>query len=122
ALDTVMAAIEALRGQVEAPPPTIEGILGLKGVLEQRDRLLSAEAEEELIKAILACTEQVLQDLALARRQEGSRIAAVLLERLDEIEALVQRAETHPARSRDVILAKLRQQVVELATDITIPE
>ena len=61
-------------------------------------------------------------DLVLARRHEGNQIAAILRDRLDEIEALVQRAESHPARSRDVILAKLRQQVADLSADIAIPE
>ena len=122
ALATVLSALDELRGQVPAAPPSLDGILGLKGVLEQRDRPMSAAAEETLISAILDAASQALVDLILARRQEGGQIAAVLLERLDEIEALVLRAEIHPARGRDVILARLRQQVAELADDITIPE
>src|SRR5690606_24651317 len=65
---------------------------------------------------------QALADLVAARRQEGSQIATVLLDRLDEIEILVQRAETHPSRSRDTILAKLRRQVADIAADIAMPE
>ncbi|MCR6673075.1 YicC/YloC family endoribonuclease [Devosia ginsengisoli] len=122
ALATVLSAIDELRGAVQAAPPSLDGILGLKGVLEQRDRPLSPDAEESLAAAILDATSRALADLVLARRQEGSQIAAVLLERLDEIEALVQRAEAHPARSRDIILAKLRQQVADIAADIAIPE
>jgi uncharacterized protein (TIGR00255 family) len=122
ALATVLAAIDELSGKVAAAPPSLDGILGLKGVLEQRDRPMSAAAEEALASAILEGAAQALVDLVLARRQEGAQIAGVLLDRLDEIEALVQRAESHPARSRDAILAKLRQQVAELADDITIPQ
>ena len=122
ALATVLAAIEELNGTVPAALPSLDGILGLKGVLEQRDRPMPAGAEEALATAILDGASQALVDLVLARRQEGGQIAAVLLERINEIEALVQRAEAHPARGRDVILAKLRQQVADLADDITIPE
>lgn len=122
ALATVLAAIEELSGRVPAAPPSLDGILGLKGVLEQRDRPLSPDAEEALASAILDGASQALVDLVLARRQEGSQIAAVLLDRLDEIEALVQRAEAHPARGRDVILARLRQQVADIAADIAMPE
>ncbi len=122
ALATVLAAIDELGGKVPAAPPSLDGILGLKGVLEQRDRPMSADAEEALASAILDGASQALVDLVLARRQEGNQIAAVLFERLDEIEALVQRAEAHPARSRDVILAKLRQQVADIAADIAMPE
>lgn len=121
ALATVLAAIDEIGGTIPAAPPTLDGILALKGVLEQRDRPMSAAAEETLATAILDGAAQALLDLVLARRQEGGQIAAVLLDRLDEIETLVQRAEAHPARGRDVILAKLRQQVADLADDITIP-
>lgn len=123
ALATVLAAIDDLRSAVPAAaPPSLDGILGLKGVLEQRDRPISSDAEDALSAAILDAAARALSDLVLARRQEGSQIAAVLLDRLDEIEALVQRAETHPARSRDTILAKLRQQVADIAADIAMPE
>lgn len=123
ALATVLSAIDDLRSAVPtASPPSLDGILGLKGVLEQRDRPISAEAGEALTSAILDAAERALADLVRARRQEGAQIAAVLLDRLDEIEALVQRAEAHPARSRDTILAKLRQQVADLAADVTLTE
>jgi uncharacterized protein (TIGR00255 family) len=122
ALATVLAAIDELSGRIPAAPPSLDGILGLKGVLEQRDRSMAADAEEALAAAILDGASQALVDLVLARRHEGSQIAAILRDRLDEIEVLVQRAESHPARSRDVILAKLRQQVTDLSADIAIPE
>ncbi|QQR37851.1 YicC family protein [Devosia oryziradicis] len=122
ALATVLAAIDELSGRIPAAPPSLDGILGLKGVLEQRDRPMSSDAEEALAAAILDGVSQALVDLVLARRHEGSQIAAILRERLDEIETLVQRAEAHPARSRETILAKLRQQVADLSADITIPE
>lgn len=122
ALATVLAAIDELGGTLAAAPPSLDGILGLKGVLEQRDRPMSTANEAALTAAILDSAAQALLDLVGARRQEGSQIAVVLLDRLDEIDALVQRAEAHPARSREAILAKLRQQVSDLAADITISE
>ena len=122
ALETVVAALQSLDGRIKAAPPTLDGILALKGVLEQRDRPMTAEAEESLAAAILDGVTQALVDLVLARRQEGAQIAAVLNERLDEIERLAQAAETHPARAREAILERLRQQVAELAADIAMPE
>ncbi|MBU1334287.1 MAG: YicC family protein [Alphaproteobacteria bacterium] len=122
ALATVLAALDDLKGKVEATAPSLDGILGLKGVLDQRDSPMSAQAEEALVAAILDAASQALVDLVLARRQEGNQIAAILLDRLDQIEALVTQAEQHPARSREVILARLREQVAAIADDITIPE
>src|SRR5690554_4955656 len=122
ALATVLTAMSELAGKVDAAPPSLDGILGLKGVLEQRDLPMTAAAEADLSAAILQGVSQALVDLALARRQEGGRIAAVLLQRLQEIEAQIAQAETHPARTREAILARLRQQVSALADDITLPE
>jgi uncharacterized protein (TIGR00255 family) len=123
ALSTVLEALAALAGKIDADRPRLDGILGLKGVLEQRDRPMSGEAEEALSAAILDAMALALDDLVAARRQEGGRIAAVLLERIAEIDALVARAEAHPSRSRDVILMRLRQQVAELTADLgSIPE
>lgn len=122
ALATVLAALSDLAGKINATSPSLDGILGLKGVLEQRDRPLAAEHEEALTVAILEGVAQALVDLVLARRQEGARIATVLSERIDEVEFLVARAEVHPSRSRDTILTKLRQQVQDLAGDISVTD
>jgi len=118
ALTTVLAALSQLSTMVDATKPSLDGILGLKGVLEQRDRPLSADGDENLAAALLDAVAVALGDLVVARRQEGERIAAVLLERIDEIGSLVARAEAHPSRKREVILARLRQQVAELAGEV----
>jgi uncharacterized protein (TIGR00255 family) len=113
ALATVLATIQTL-GDIDADRPSIDGILGLKGVLEQREAGLAPEAEEELQTAIYACADRALGDLAAARRDEGKALAAILLERIGEIAALTKAAELHPGRGRDAILEKLRRQVEEL--------
>lgn len=121
-LDTVLAALAEVRDRVDAERPRPEGILALKGVLEQRDHPLEPDEEERLSAAILECAEKALAQLGAARRQEGGHIASVLLGQLDTIETLVQLAEGHPARSREVILAALRQQVADLAADNGVAE
>jgi uncharacterized protein (TIGR00255 family) len=118
ALATVLAALSQLSTMVDATRPSLDGILALKGVLEQRDRPLSADGDETLAAALLDAVAVALGDLVVARRQEGERIAAVLLERIDEIGSLVARAEAHPSRKRDVILSRLRLQVAELAGEV----
>jgi uncharacterized protein (TIGR00255 family) len=70
ALATVLAAIRSL-GDIEAGKPTIDGILGLKGVLEQRETPLAPEAEEELQLAIHTCAERAIAGLVKAGREEG---------------------------------------------------
>lgn len=114
ALATVLEALKALAPQVNALEPSLDGILGLRGVLEQRDTPLGPEEEEALHAAILACVDHCVEGLVQSRHEEGQRLGAVLLERLNEIEALTAQAEQHPSRSREVIVDRLRQQVADL--------
>ena len=114
ALDAVLEGFRWLETRVDAERPRLDGILALRGVLEQHESPLPADEEEALNRAILAAVEQAVAGLVSARREEGARIAAILLERIDEIAALTKAAEIHPGRSRDAILARLRQQVAEL--------
>jgi uncharacterized protein (TIGR00255 family) len=114
ALEAVLEGFRWLESRVDAERPRLDGILGLRGVLEQHETALSAEDEEALNGAILAAVGQAVTGLVAARREEGGRIAAILNERIDEIAALTRAAEIHPGRSRDAILARLRQQIADL--------
>jgi uncharacterized protein (TIGR00255 family) len=119
ALGTVLAALQVMSGQVDAERPRLDGILALKGVLEQHENPLSSEAEAALTTAILAAVDAAIADLLVARREEGARLALVLSERIDEIAALTKAAELHPGRSRDAIQERLRRQVAELLAGST---
>lgn len=114
ALDTVLAAIAEIGRRIDAAPPQPEGILALRGVLEQHESALSGDVEEALHGAILAAVDQALGDLVAVRKAEGAHLAEVLKTRIDEIEALVRLAEEQPGRSREALLARLRQQIEDL--------
>ncbi|MEO6396142.1 MAG: YicC/YloC family endoribonuclease, partial [Devosia sp.] len=114
ALDAVLAAMRELGPEIDAAKPTLDGILGLKGVLEQHEGSLSAEDEERLHAAILAGVDAALLGLVRARQDEGARLGAVLVAEIDEIARLREAASAHPGRSREAILARLREQIAEL--------
>ena len=114
ALEAVLEGLKWLETRVKADPPRLDGILALKGVLEQHQTPLSGDAEEALNSAILAAVDQAVAGLAASRLEEGARIAEILTARIDEIAALTKAAERHPGRSRDAILGRLRQQITEL--------
>ncbi|HEY4201473.1 MAG TPA: YicC/YloC family endoribonuclease [Devosiaceae bacterium] len=123
ALTTVLSILDDLSHRLNAPRPSPDGILALKGVLEQRDTAPDPEAEEALQAVILACVDTCLADLVDVRRREGGQLLDVLRKHVDEIEALTARAEKHPSRDRDVIQARLRAQVAELiAAGIAVSE
>ena len=123
ALGAVLAALEVLSMQVDAERPRLDGILGLKGVLEQHENPLAVHEEEALHEGILAAVDKAIAELVQARRHEGQHLALVLEERIEEIAALTKAAELHPGRARDAILEHLRQQIADLsATGIGLSE
>lgn len=123
ALEAVIEGLEWLAPRVKADPPRLDGLLALKGVVEQHESALTPEEEEALGAAVLEAVDRAVAGLVAARREEGGRISAVLSGRIDEIEALAAAAEAHPSRSKDAILARIREQVAALAgTGVPVPE
>jgi uncharacterized protein (TIGR00255 family) len=114
ALDAVLGALREIAGRIEAQPPTLDGILGLKGVLEQHDAPLDADAEERLQDAVYEAVDKALADLQAARQSEGRALGEVLSRQVDEIARLRDLAEAHPGRGREAILARLREQIADL--------
>lgn len=115
ALDAVLGALREVASRIDATPPTLDGILALKGVLEQHDAPLDADAEERLQAAIYEAVDAALGDLRTARQAEGRALEAILMGQIDEIARLRDLAETHPGRGREAILGRLREQVAELS-------
>ncbi len=60
ALTAVLGALREINGKIDAERPTLDGILALKGVLEQHDAPLDADAEERLAAAIYAGVDAAL--------------------------------------------------------------
>ncbi len=115
ALGAVLDALDALAGRIEADRPRLDGILGLKGVLELREASLAPEVEEHLHSQIIATLDHCLEELHHSRRAEGDHLRDVLLSQITQIENLVSLAETHPSRQQENIATRLRAQVAELS-------
>jgi uncharacterized protein (TIGR00255 family) len=113
-LEAVLAAMRELSGRIEAAPPSLDGLLALKGVMEIGD---PGEQEDERRAAEAAATAgfaEALDALAAMRRREGLALSRVLTARLAEIAALAQRAEVAPGRRPDAIRKRLAEQVAAL--------
>jgi uncharacterized protein (TIGR00255 family) len=113
-LEAVLATMRELSGRIEAAPPSLDGLLALKGVMEIGD---PGEQEDERRAAEVAATAgfaEALDALAAMRRHEGLALSRVLTARLAEIAALAQRAEAAPGRRPDAIRKRLAEQVAAL--------
>jgi uncharacterized protein (TIGR00255 family) len=95
-------------------PPTMDGLIGLRGVIEI-DEMVDDEATLAAAgAAILVSLDEAIAALAAARRAEGKALAEVLRGRLDAIAALTQAADDNPARQSVAIRNRLAQSVAAL--------
>lgn len=114
ALGQVVKAAQHIRELTEAAPPSADGLMAIKGVLEVVETEESAEVAEARVAAMLASLEQALAALVAARASEGARLKSVLEANLAEIERLVGVVETSPARTPAAIQARLQEQIARL--------
>ncbi|WP_421723310.1 YicC/YloC family endoribonuclease [Bauldia sp.] len=114
ALDAIVDAMQQVADRIDAQPPTLDGILALRGVLEVADITADTAVRDELDDALLAGLETGVDALASMRGGEGEAIGTVLAARLDELATLTERAENSPARAPETIRARLAEQIAAL--------
>jgi uncharacterized protein (TIGR00255 family) len=113
-LEAVLGAARQLSRRIEAAPPTLDGLLGLKGVLEISDAEESEEEKRRAEAAVIVGFADAIAALGEMRCHEGTALARVLAARLGEIAALAQRAELVPGRQPEAVRARLAEQVATL--------
>ncbi len=95
-------------------PPTMDGLLSVRGVVEVEEAVEDEAATAEACGRALKSLDEALASLTEARAAEGAALAAVLNERLDAIEALTLAADANPARKPEAVRARLAESVATL--------
>ena len=113
-LDAVLASVRQLARQIEASPPSLDGLLALKGVMEVSETEESEEERRSAEAAAIKGFAEAIGALAEMRRHEGLALGQVLTARLNEIAALAQRADRAPGRQPQAIRARLAEQIATL--------
>jgi uncharacterized protein (TIGR00255 family) len=112
-LAQIVTLVGELAGEVEAAPARLDGLIGLRGVIET----VEDEPEDviEARRAAIADSWSVALDLlAVARGEEGARLAAVLSAQLAELGSLVAAASASAAAQPEALRSRLRQTIAEL--------
>ncbi len=113
--ELIAAATAVLPPGPTIAPPTMDGLMAVRGVVEivdapdtEADRAALADAAHDLLA-------QAVRDLQVARRSEGAALGTVLADHLDAIAALTQAADDAPGRAPAAQMARLARAVEALA-------
>lgn len=96
-------------------PPTLDGILALRGVIEVVESEENQEDRRSGESAIISGYEEALAELIQMRRNEGAILVKILGERVDQIAKLTAAAAASPARTPEAFRARLTEQVKALS-------
>jgi uncharacterized protein (TIGR00255 family) len=113
-LAAVLGTVKSLAGRIDAERPRLDGILAIKGVIEVVDAEDAEDERHAVEAAVVAGFAAVLASLVENRRREGDALARILSGRLEEIAALIGRAETAAARRPDAVKHRIAEQVAAL--------
>jgi uncharacterized protein (TIGR00255 family) len=116
ALNEVLALAKSLQKKHKLPPPSIEGLLSLRGVLETVEPSTDEKTAGVRRRLLLSSLEEAFEILAESRRAEGERLRVLLLNQIQRIRQLAEDARDSPSRSPDNIRARLREQIERLLT------
>jgi len=117
-LDRVVSLINELAAEVEAAPPRLDGLIGLRGIIETVE-----DEPDEVVEfrrdALIEAWSTALDRLVQTRGEEGTRLAAVLSAQLAELAELVALASASAAAQPEALRARLKQSLA--AFDALVP-
>jgi len=113
-LAAVLASIGDIAHRIDAAPPSLDGILALKGVIEVTEQDEREDDRRAAEVAVMAGFDSALAGLTEMRHREGEALRRVLAARLDGIAALAAQAESAPGRRPEAVKARLTEQIALL--------
>ncbi len=114
ALNQVLKAVEELKARTEIAPPTADGLLGLRGVLEVSEPVEEESAREAREIAMLGTLDEALEALVAARADEGAKLHDVMSGQVAEIGRLSNAAEACAAARPGALKTRITEQVEAL--------
>jgi uncharacterized protein (TIGR00255 family) len=116
-LNELMAVANTYVEAGQAHAPRIDGMLSLRGVIDQAEKSQDDATDKDLEAAVLKSAEDLLQGLSSVRKEEGAQLFPVLVAQLAEIDQLVTRAIELAAGWPDKIRLKLKTQIERVLAD-----
>ena len=116
--ETALAQVEKIIADMsqrfDAAAPRIDGILGLRGILEVDEPTLTPEEQEARLQALQQSLTEAFKQLHAMRQVEGARLQALVDGHLAEIERLCGQAGQIAASQPESLRKRLSEQLAEL--------
>jgi uncharacterized protein (TIGR00255 family) len=96
-------------------PASLDGLLGVRGVVEVSEASDDEAALAAAAAAVLQGLDAALDQLVAVRTAEGGALESVLTSRIDNIARLTDAAENAPGRKPEAIRARLHQSIEALS-------
>jgi len=114
ALAQILPVMNELQQKTGAMAATVDGILGLRGILEVAEPEESEDQRNARGKAILKSLADGIAALQKARGEEGAKIGAVLADQVEKIERLAKEADKCAAARPEAMRERIKTQVEAL--------
>jgi uncharacterized protein (TIGR00255 family) len=110
----LMETLAAMPRPSNVGPFTLDGLLGVRGVIETGEAEEDEAAFERARADMLRGLDTALGQLSATRREEGAALAVVLTQRLDRIDSLTAAADACPARQPEAVKERLKTAIAQL--------
>ncbi|TFW10951.1 YicC family protein [Brevundimonas intermedia] len=100
-----------------ATPPSADGLLALRGVIEAPEEVDDPEDRAVLEAAMAHTVEEALDALKASRQNEGAQLTPVLEDFIARIETLTMQAEGEATVQVEAIRERFTRRITELAPD-----
>lgn len=122
ALSAVVKAVQKVQLVIDCTPPSADGLLSLRGVLEQAEPLASDAARLALLSTLEDSFAEAVDSLCDNRRLEGAVLETMISDQLSEIERLTVMASNHAEAAPAAISHRIKNQLSELLSGAQVPE
>jgi uncharacterized protein (TIGR00255 family) len=118
-LDQILSVLPEIQRRLPgATPPSADGLLGVRGVIEMVEAKETEEQRKALESAMLKGITDCLDDVSVMRAAEGKRLAAVLSDQITRIDGLREQAETLASAQPAALRQRLLDQLADIAGQV----
>lgn len=114
ALEAALELASSLRARLNAPAPTVEGILALPGIIVTGSDALAPDEVDARNAALSTSFQEALRQLTAAREKEGTQLAAVFTGQLNRIRELTEAARLCPCRTPEAQRRRLEEALARI--------